>query len=312
MIERWWGIAAVCVLAFAAAGSTAADGTGGTDATSDRTLPFAASSIPFVRQSLMIAVGEASHGDEAMLAARNRLIRELAEQGRISTVALETGYAEALLLDRYVQGGPGTASEIAAKGFTSGFGNPEGNIALLEDLRAINARKPDNRKIGILGIDMSLGGPLGSAPIMTPVECALKGVHDAALRESLRASFSKAVIPGLTKAIVPDGPKAVFRELSRKLAASVEPEAPESVRECAVNVAESARVLDALPATPGDRGIPVDAWRSLSRRDKAMADNALAALKDARGGNILLFAHTSHVLNAPMRSAASVVNSSLR
>jgi erythromycin esterase-like protein len=68
-----------------------------------------------------------------MLFARNHFISELADEGRISWVALETGYAQALLLDRFVRGGTGTASEVAAKGFTSGFGNLAGNVALLRD-----------------------------------------------------------------------------------------------------------------------------------------------------------------------------------
>jgi len=127
-------------------------------------------------------------------------IHELAEKGRISWVALETGYAEALLLDGFVRGGPGTPSEVAIKGFTSGFGNLAGNVALLKDLRAINAGRTIDKQIGIVGIDLSLGGPFGSAPMMTPVEYALNGIHDASLRESLRTSFSKAVIPGLTQA----------------------------------------------------------------------------------------------------------------
>src|SRR5580704_18173529 len=93
-------------------------------------LPFAARSIPHSRLPAIIAVGEASHGGEPMLLARNRLIHELAEKGRISWVALETGYAEALLLDRFVRGGPGTVSDVAAKGFTWGFGNLAGNVAL--------------------------------------------------------------------------------------------------------------------------------------------------------------------------------------
>jgi erythromycin esterase-like protein len=292
---------ATCVLAFAAASATARVGTGGLDARSGNVLPFAASSIPTSHQPIIIGGGEASHGGEAMLTARNHLIHELAERGRISTVALETGYAEALLLDRYVRGGPGMASEVAAKGFTWGFGNLSGNVALLEDLRAINARKPANKQIGIVGIDMSLGGPFGSAPTMAAVNCALDGVRDAALRESLRASFSTAVIPGLTRPEVSNEAKAAFYELSRKLTASIEHDAPESVRECAVNVSESAAVLDALPTLPGDHGIPADAWRSISQRDQATAANVLTALSLARGGNILLFAHTSHILNAPMR-----------
>jgi erythromycin esterase len=236
-----------------------------------------------------------------MLFARNRFISELAEEGRISWVALETGYAEARLLDGYVRGGPGTPSEVAAKGFTSGFGNLAGNVALLEDLRAVNARKPAGRQIGIVGIDLSLGGPFGSAPTMAAVNCALDGVRDAALRESLRASFSKAVIPGLTQAMVSEQAKTEFRALSVKLTSSMAQDAPEYARQCALIVRESAAALDALPASlPADHSFPADAWRSVGARDEAMAKNALTALAHADGRSILLFAHTSHILNAPM------------
>lgn len=263
-------------------------------------MPFDASSIPSSRQPTIIALGEASHGGEPMLSARNHLIHELAEKGCISMVALETGYAEALLLDRFVRGGPGTASEAAQKGFTWGFGNLAGNVALLEDLRAVNARRSVGKQISIVGIDLSLGGPFGSAPMMAPVECALDGIHDAALRESLRASFSKAVVPGLTHAEVSEEVKNTFHGLSKQLSQSIDHDAPESVRQCAQVVTESAAVLDALPMLPADHGIPADAWRGLGARDQAMATNALIALAHANGGNILLFAHTSHILNAPM------------
>jgi erythromycin esterase-like protein len=235
-----------------------------------------------------------------MLLVRNRLIHELAEKGSIPWVALETGYAEALLLDRFVRGGPGTASDVAAKGFTWGFGNLTGNVALLEDLRAINAGKPVGKQVGIVGIDLSLGGPLGSAPMMSPVECALNGVHDAALRESLRANFSKAVIPGFTQAQVSEEAKTTFRKLSGQLTPSIDPAAPEYTHHCALIVTQSAADFDALPTLSGEHGIPADAWRCLSKRDEAMAANALTALAHAEGGSILLFAHTSHVLNAPM------------
>lgn len=263
-------------------------------------LPFTPESIPDSRLPAIIAVGEASHGDEPMLVARNRLIHELAEKGRISWVALETGYAEALLLDRFVRGGPGTVSDVAAKGFTWGFGNLAGNVALLEDLRAINAERPVGKQIGIVGIDLSLGGPLGSAPMMSPVECALNGVHDVALRESLRANFSKAVVPGLTQAQVSEEAKTAFRKLSGQLTSSIDPAAPEYTHHCALIVTQSAADFDVLPTLSGEHGIPADAWRCLSKRDEAMAANALIALAQAEGRSILLFAHTSHVLNAPM------------
>lgn len=287
-------IAAGCIFALLGAGAAAKG------AEPEKTLAFTARSIPASGQPTIIAVGEASHGGEPMLLARNRLIHELAEDGRISWVALETGYAEARSLDRFVRGGPGTSSEVAAKGFTWGFGNLAGNVALLDELRAINAGRPGDKQIGIVGIDLSLGGPFGSAPMMTPVECALDGVHDAAVRESLRASFSKAVIPGLTHAEVSEEVKTTFRKLSEQLASSIDRNAPEYVHHCATIVTQSAADFDALPTLPGDHGIPADAWRCISKRDEAMAMNALTALVHAKGKSILLFAHTSHVLNAPM------------
>jgi erythromycin esterase len=235
-----------------------------------------------------------------MLFARNHLIRELAEEGRISWVALETGYAEGLLLDHFVRGGSGTPSEVAAKGFTHGFGNFAGNVALLEDLRAINLRKPASNQIGIVGVDLSLGGPWGSAPSMAPIECALSGVRDPALRQSLHDSFSKAVIPGLTKTAVSEQEKRVFHALSKRLASSIAPDAPQSERRCAFIVAQSSTALDAQPMHAARGSVPSDTWRMVDVRDEAMAKNALAALADADGGSILLFAHTAHVLNAPM------------
>jgi erythromycin esterase-like protein len=266
----------------------------------DSVLPFVARSILTLHRPMIIAVGESSHGAEPMLLARNRLVRELAEEGRISWVALETGYAEALLLDHYVRGGSGTPADVAAKGFTWGFGNLAGNVALLEELRTINLGKPGSKQIGIVGIDLSLGGPLGSAPMMAPVACALDGVRDPALRESLRASFSRAVLPGLGPADVPEQAKSEFRALSVRLTSSMDHDAPESARQCTLIVTESAAAYDLLPKLTADHSMPPDAWRGISARDDAMAKNAMAALAHAEGGNILLFAHTSHILNASM------------
>lgn len=294
--RNWRGVAAICLFLLLGA-SNAGSATGAQPSV----LPFVARSIPPLRLPAIIALGEASHGGQPMLFARNRLIRELAAEGGVSWVALETGYAEALLLDRFVRGGPGTPSEVAAKGFTSGFGSMAGNVALLEDLRTINLRRPAGSRIGIVGVDLSLGGPLGSAPTMAPVECALDGVRDPALRESLRANFSKAVIPGLTQADVTEQAKTAFRELSRRLVSSVDHGAPEHARHCALIVTQSAAVLDTLPTLPANHSFPPDAWRSVNARDEAMAANALAVLAQAHGSSIVLFAHTSHILNAAMQ-----------
>ena len=119
MIGKWFVAGAICIFAFHGASHRfSAPAVAKSGRTQYSTVAFESKSIPPARQPILIAVGEASHGGEPMLFARNRLIRELAEEGRISQVALETGYAEALLLDRFIRGGPGSASEAAAKGFT--------------------------------------------------------------------------------------------------------------------------------------------------------------------------------------------------
>jgi len=74
VIRKWLGMAATCVFAFAAAGAAAGVGAAGPDAGSGNVLLFAASSIPASHQPIIIALGEASHGGEAMLAARNQLL----------------------------------------------------------------------------------------------------------------------------------------------------------------------------------------------------------------------------------------------
>lgn len=268
---------------------------------SDMAVPFAARSIPLAATPVIIAIGEASHGDERMLRERNRVIMELAAAHRISWVALETGFAEARLLDRFVRGGPGEPDEVAKRGFTSGFGHFSANVALLEELRVHNLGLPAAERIGIVGIDLSLGGPFGSAPTMAPVECALEGIPAASERERLRAAFAAAVQPGLGIEPVSDEQKAAFRRLGEELATLTAGAASPETRQCTSIVQQSAFVFDAMPGqvTPGR--IPRDAWVSVSRRDAAMAANAAEVFAGSRGKSIVLFAHSSHVMAASMR-----------
>lgn len=236
-----------------------------------------------------------------MLQERNRVIMELAAAHRISWVALETGFAEARLLDLFVRGGPGDPEDVAKRGFTSGFGHFSANVALLSELRAHNVALPVAERIGIVGVDLSLGGPLGSAPTMAPVDCALEGIADSQERERLRADFSVAVQPGLGLDPVSEEQKATFRRLGDELAALTASATSPETRQCTSIVQQSASVLDALPGqvTPGR--IPQDAWVSVSRRDAAMAANAAEVFARSRNKSIVLFAHSSHVMAAPMR-----------
>lgn len=249
----------------------------------------------------ILALGEASHGNEDVLRARNRLVRRLADGKAIRWVALETGYAEARLLDRFVRGGFGEAEDVAKRGFTSGFGSLSENVALLRALREINLMRPESERIGVFGIDLSLGGPLDSAPTITPVLCALEAIADPALHEALRIAFEEAVKPGLANATVTDEQKARFDALASRLRALLPATASSEARTCSRIVEQSAAVFNAVPRVIAPGSIPTDAWISITRRDRAMAANALDAFRRSGGKSLLLFAHTSHVLKSPRR-----------
>jgi erythromycin esterase-like protein len=262
--------------------------------------PLSQSALELLKTPKILAVGEASHGAEAMLRARNQLILDLGRRRVISEVLLETGFAEARSLDRFVRGGPGEAEEEARRGFTNGFGNFVGNVDLLRALRALNLKREPGRRIGIVGIDLSLGGPIDGAPTMAPVRCALDGVEKSR-RPTLEAAFAAAVRPGLDTAIVPQRQRSAFHELSDQLQSALLPGAAADARICARIVAQSAAVLDATPKSITLGSIPNDAWASFSLRDQAMATNAFEAFRGTGGESVLLFAHTSHVLREPRR-----------
>lgn len=298
MTSSWLaGVAAIAMASAAAAGASLPA------RSIDRgsaIVPLDAAAFPKGRQQVL-ALGESSHGNEDMLRARNRLILELVVQGRIGWVALETGFAESRLLDAFVRGGPGDAADVAKRGFTAGFGNFDANVELLRELRAANARRAAPNKVGVIGIDLSLGGPLDSAPTMAPVRCALDGIGDAKRRAVLTAKFLEAVKPGLAAPTVTEQQKAAFRQLAGRLGGSLPPTASVEARTCARIVMQSAAVFDGIPASVTPGSIPNDAWVSVSRRDEAMATNALDALHRSAGKGLFLFAHTSHVLKSPRR-----------
>ncbi|MFV0623716.1 erythromycin esterase family protein [Sphingomonas sp. ac-8] len=298
MTRSWFGgVAAIAMIAAAPLGASlparSVDDAAGI-------VPLDADAFPIGEQQIL-ALGEASHGNEDILRARNRLILQLVDEGRIGWVALETGFAESRLLDAFVRGGAGEAADVAKHGFTSGFGAFEANVALLRDLRAANALRAERDKVGVIGIDLSLGGPLDSAPTMAPVRCALEGVGDAKRRATLTARFLEAVKPGLGAPTVTTRQKAAFRDLADRLNAALSPTASVEARTCGRIVLQSAAVFDGIPTAVTPGSIPNDAWISVSRRDEAMASNALNALRRSAGKSVVLFAHTSHVLKVARR-----------
>ena len=120
--------------------------------------PMPAGLAEIVAGARVVGLGESAHHTRELLQLRSRLTRELVERHGFRAVAMETGYADALLLDAWLRD-PSVAEPDLAKALPyAGDGELEELREPLRWLRAYNATQPANRRVRFIGIDLSNGG----------------------------------------------------------------------------------------------------------------------------------------------------------
>lgn len=268
-----------------------------------RTAPVSALA-GMVGDARVVALGEASHGVEEALAFRNDLFRTLVDSKSFAAIALETGYVESLRISDYIAGGPGDAAEVARTSFTSGFGNFQANVELIAWMRDYNRTASPAGKLRLFGIDLSLGGPMGSSATSAPVECALRALRRTSAAEADR--LSRAYASGVGRLVQSQrdfspADHAAYAAFAEDLDTTARRAGDAEAAHCAAIARQAGEVHRVAPAA-GPGGIPPDAWRTLEARDLAMADNTMWAL-DQLGPDrrLLVFAHNAHVMNADRR-----------
>jgi erythromycin esterase len=151
---------------------------------------------PFERiigQARVVGLGEPDHGIHEFLAFRNRLLEYLVESTRISAIAAETGYSESVAVDDYVQGHgtltPAVIGSVFSWSASVAYGE---NRALIEWLRAYNARPTTKRKIHFYGLDLTGGRAGRFTEGRKTIEAALEFVSavDSAQARRLRERFT--------------------------------------------------------------------------------------------------------------------------
>jgi erythromycin esterase len=277
---------------------------------------------PVLGAARVVALGEPTHGAHEPLAFRNRLFQFLVEELGFTAIALESGLPESRRLADFVAGGAGDEApddvlRVTRESLTWGFGAFAENAELVRWIRAYNADPAHRRKVHLYGIDLSLGGPLGSTPTPAAVEAALAYLArvDAVAARGLGARFAPYLkrLPNAAAAFTPaehDSLTAAIdalvaqleRDRRRYVAASSEVDYAWAYRNAEV-AQQGDRVFRSLPpfdpAMPGG-GIPPAAWRVMSARDSAMAENVRWVLeREGPGGRVLVYAHDMHVKNAP-------------
>ncbi|MFF5919798.1 erythromycin esterase family protein [Streptomyces flavochromogenes] len=124
------------------------------------------------RRPRLLTLGEPTHGEDALLAVRNELFRQLVEQEGCRTVTIESDCMRGLLVDAYVTTGVGTLDEVMEKGFSHGWGASAANRELVRWMRAFNDGRPADDRVRFAGFD----GPLEITGAESPRE-ALTALH---------------------------------------------------------------------------------------------------------------------------------------
>ncbi|MFF0589934.1 erythromycin esterase family protein [Streptomyces sp. NPDC003781] len=133
----------------------------------------------------LLALGEPTHGEDALLGVRNDVFRQLVEQHGYRTITIESDCLKGLVVDDYVTRGRGTLDEVMAHGFSHPWGPSAPNRELVRWMRAHNEDRPADERIRFAGFD----GPLEITGAASPRQSL------TALHGYLAAEVDPALLP---------------------------------------------------------------------------------------------------------------------
>ncbi|WP_052849526.1 erythromycin esterase family protein [Streptomyces avicenniae] len=190
----------------------------------------------------LLALGEPTHNEDALLRLRNDLFRQLVEQEGYRTIAIESDCLAGLLVDAYVTGGDGQLEEVVRNGISHDWGTLDGNRELVRWMRAHNEGRPPAEHVRFAGFD----GPLETAYAASPRQ-ALTALHrhlaarldadqlpcDEATLDRLLGDDDRWTNPAAmmdpTQSVGRSAEAAQLRLIADDLAALLDAHAPESV-----------------------------------------------------------------------------------
>lgn len=105
-----------------------------------------------IRRARLIGMGESVHESEPFLSFRVRFVKDLIVRHRITALVFESGLAEAMALDAYVQGRAASVDYPAA--LPGGFAHLSGIRDFIEWLRAWNRGEGRARPVHVYGADV--------------------------------------------------------------------------------------------------------------------------------------------------------------
>ncbi|MFF7181144.1 erythromycin esterase family protein [Streptomyces sp. NPDC008121] len=240
----------------------------------------------------VVGLGEATHGSHEFFAMKERVFRYLVEERGFTTFALEMSWPAGLLIDEYVQGGPGGAREIVLDALAGTPWARQEFVSLIAWMRGHNQRHPD-RTVHFMGDD--LGGPKLGDRIF---ERVVSSVRTAAPRILTRLVDLYAGLRPfddfygyLHKPVEERRRNAALAQEALDLVAGRRhsPDDP-----YAWTVQHARNIAQTFAFATIDLADPATVPPAQRLRDQAMADNVLW-WKERTKGRILLSAHNAHV-----------------
>ena len=113
--------------------------------------PLSAEYIP--ENISILSIGEAAHGCKEMQELKLSVFKEMVEKQGFTAFALEADYGECAEINRFIQGGEGSAEEMVQK-FAFPIYHTKEMAELISWMREWNASAPEEKKVRFYGFDM--------------------------------------------------------------------------------------------------------------------------------------------------------------
>ncbi|RST09554.1 erythromycin esterase family protein [Streptomyces sp. WAC05374] len=259
----------------------------------------------------LLALGEPTHGEDALLELRNELFRQLVEEEGYRTIAIESDCLRGLVVDDYVTSGTGTLDEVMEHGFSHGWGASAANRELVRWMRAHNDGRPTSERLRFAGFDgpLEITGAASPRQALTALHGCLAAQVDADLLPCTEDALDRllgtderwtdpAAMRDPSRSVGQSARARELRLLADDLVALLDACTPHLIRTASRDEWDRAR-LHGRTATGLLRyhhwmadTSPARLTRLVGLRDRMMAQNLLAL---AERGPVLVHAHNSHL-----------------
>ncbi|MFI7293920.1 erythromycin esterase family protein [Streptomyces sp. NPDC050121] len=262
----------------------------------------------------LLALGEPTHGEDALLDLRNELFRQLVEQEGYRTIAIESDCMAGLVVDDYVTSGTGTLDEAMEHGFSHpdlGLGTSAANRELVRWMRAHNDGRPASERLRFAGFDgpLEITGAASPRRALTALHSYLSAQVDAGLLPCTEETLDRllgaddrwtdpAAMTDPSQSVGQSTEAGQLRLLADDLEALLDTQTPHLITATSRDDWDRAR-LYGRTATGLLRyhhwmadTSPARMTRLVGVRDQMMAHNLLAV---AARGPALVHAHNSHL-----------------